>query len=182
MNKSMLTGTVLGVVAATAIGGIAGYRMMSSSGYAEVLAVTPITESVKTPREECKDVVVTKQAEVKDEHKITGSVLGAVAGGLAGDAIGGGGKNTGAKIAGAVVGGVAGNRIQDNMQKSDTYQATERRCNTVTDVSERTVGYNVQYRLGDEIGEVRMDRDPGSVIPVRDGELVLARGAAAPSE
>lgn len=178
MNKSMLTGTVLGVVAATAVGSIASYKMLSGSEYAEVLAVTAVTESVKTPREECKDVVVTKQAPVKDQHKITGSVLGAVAGGLAGDAIGGGGKNTGAKIAGAVVGGVAGNRIQDSMQKGDTYQATERRCQTVTDVSERTVGYNVQYRLGDKTAEVRMDHDPGSTIPVHDGQLVLARGSA----
>tara|TARA_R110001592_G_scaffold126336_1_gene337386 strand:+ start:236 stop:769 length:534 start_codon:yes stop_codon:yes gene_type:complete len=176
MNKSMLTGIVLGVVAATAVGSIAGYKMMSESEFAEVLSVTAVTESVKTPREECRDVTVTKQAPVKDEHKIAGSVLGAVAGGLAGDVIGGGGKNTGAKIAGAVVGGVAGNRIQDSMQKSDTYQASERRCETVTEVSERTVGYDVQYRLGDKTAEVRMDHDPGSEIPVRDGELVLATG------
>lgn len=182
MNKSMLAGTVLGVAVATTAGSIAGYKMLTASEYAEVLAVTPVTETVNTPREECQDVVVTKQAAVKDEHKIAGSVLGAVAGGLAGNAIGGGGKNTGAKIAGAVVGGVAGNRIQDGMQKGDTYQTTERRCNTVTDVSEITVGYNVEYRLGDETAEVRMDHDPGSAIPVRDGALVLSRGASAASE
>ena len=176
MNKSMLTGTVLGVAVATAAGGFAGYRMLSPGPeFAQVTAVTPLTETVKTPREECKDVVVTRQKPIKDEHKITGSVLGAVAGGLAGDAIGGGGKNTGAKIAGAVVGGIAGNKVQGSMQESDTYQTTERSCKTVTDTSQRTVGYDVQYRLGKEIGRVRMDYDPGSVIPVQDGQLVLSR-------
>lgn len=180
MNKSMLTGTVLGIAAATTLGAIGGYRMLSDNQYAEVVAVTPVTESVKTPREECENVVVTRQEPVKDEHKIAGSVLGAVAGGALGNAIGGGGKNTGAKIAGAVVGGVAGNKIQGKMQENDTYQATERRCNTVTDVSERTVGYDVRYRLGEETGVVRMDYDPGSVIPVEDGQLVLSRAAPAP--
>ena len=176
MNKSMLTGTVLGLTLAATAGGYAGYRMLSSGPeFAQVLAVTPVTETIKTPREECRDVVVTRQQPIKDEHKITGSVLGAVAGGLAGDAIGGGGKNTGAKIAGAVVGGIAGNKVQDSMQKNDTYQATERHCKTVTDTSEQTIGYDVQYRLGEDTGKVRMDFDPGSVIPVQDGQLVLNR-------
>lgn len=175
MNKSMLTGTVLGVAVATAVGAIAGYKMLSQPEFAQVLAVTPVTESVKTPREECKDVVVTRQQPIKDEHKVTGSVLGAVAGGIAGNAIGGHGKNTGAKIAGAVVGGLAGNKVQGSMQENDTYQTTERRCNTVTDVSERTAGYDVQYLLGEESGTVRMDYDPGSAIPVKDGQLVLSR-------
>lgn len=174
MNKSMLTGVVLGVAAATTAGSIAGYKMLTAPESAEVLAVTAVTESVKTPREECRDVVVTKQQPIKDQHKVTGSVLGAVAGGVAGDAIGGGGKNTAAKIVGAVAGGIAGNKIQGSMQQSDTYQTTERRCNTVMDVSERTVGYDVKYLLGKETGTVRMDRDPGSSIPVRDGQLVLA--------
>ena len=175
MNKSMLTGTVFGVAVATAVGGFASYKMLSTDEFAQVLAVTPVTEDVHTPREECNDVVVTRQEPVKDQHKIAGSVLGAVAGGLVGDAIGGGGKNTGAKIAGAVVGGVAGNKVQGHMQESDTYQTTERRCKTVTDTSQRTVGYDVEYRMGEETGKVRMDYDPGSVIPVQDGKLQLSR-------
>jgi uncharacterized protein YcfJ len=173
---------VLGIAVATTAGTIAGYKMLSGPEFARVVAVTPITESVKTPREECNDVAVTRQAPIKDQHKVTGSVLGAVAGGLAGDAIGGGGKNTAAKIAGAVVGGVAGNQIQGKMQESDTYQTTERRCKNVADVSQRTVGYDVQYRLGDENGTVRMDHDPGSVIPVENGQLVLSRADSADSQ
>jgi len=44
------------------------------------------------------------------------------------------------------------------------------------------VGYDVSYRLGDETGQVRMDHDPGDVIPVRDGQLVLAKRAGTPAE
>jgi uncharacterized protein YcfJ len=48
----------------------------------------------------------------------------------------------------------------------------------VTDVSERTVGFDVDYRIGDKAGRVRMDHDPGDVIPLRDGQLVLASAPA----
>ncbi|MFV8816950.1 glycine zipper 2TM domain-containing protein [Haliea sp. E17] len=175
MNKSMLTGTVLGVAVATAAGSIAGYRMVSGPDYADVVSVAPVTERISNPREECENVVVTRQKPVQDQHRIAGTLIGAVGGALAGDALGGGGKNTGAKVAGAVVGGYTGNKVQENMQAGDTYQTTERRCNTVQDVSERTVAYNVTYELNGETGKVQMDYDPGATIPVRDGKLVLAR-------
>lgn len=175
MNKSMLTGAVLGIAVATAAGSLAGYRMLSEPDFADVLSVVPVTEKVKTPRENCENVIVTRQKPVQDEHRIAGTLIGAVGGALAGDALGGGGKNTGAKVAGAVVGGYAGNKVQGNMQASDTYQTTERRCNTVMDVSEHTTGYDVTYNLGDKTGQIRMDYDPGKVIPVRDGQLVISR-------
>jgi uncharacterized protein YcfJ len=175
MNKSILVGTVFGAGLATAFGGFAGYRMLSGPEYAQVESVTAVTETVKTPRQECNDRVVTRQKPVKDTHKIAGSVIGAVAGGLIGDAIGGGGKNTAAKIAGAAAGGYAGNKTQEKMQQSDTYQTTEQVCKTVVDESERTVGYDVKYRIGDTPGEVRMDHDPGDTIPLQDGKVVIAR-------
>ena len=180
MKKGVLIGTVLGAGLATAYGGFAGYKMLSQPEYAQVVDVTTVTESVKTPREECHDKVVTRKKPIKDTHQVTGTVLGAVAGGLLGDAIGGGGKNTAAKIAGAAAGGYAGNKTQETMQENDTYQTTERVCKTVVDVSERTVGYDVKYRIGDIPGEVRMDHDPGDTIPVEKGKLVIARGEAAP--
>lgn len=179
MNKSMLVGVVFGAGIATAAGGIAGYKMLSGPEYAKVVSVTPVTETVKTPREECTDQVVSRQEPVKDTHKIAGTVLGAVAGGLLGDAIGGGGKNTAAKIAGAAAGGFAGNKTQEVMQKNDTYQTTERVCKTVYDESERTVGYDVKYQIGDVPGEVRMDHDPGDTLPLQDGKLAIVREPSA---
>jgi uncharacterized protein YcfJ len=147
----------------------------SPSKYAEVLSATPITERVETPREECHDETVTRQKPIKDTHQVAGTVIGAVAGGLLGDQLGGGGKNTGAKIAGAAAGGYAGNKVQEKIQQRATYETTERVCHTQYDTSERTVGYDVSYRLDGETGRVRMDYDPGGAIPVRNGELVLSR-------
>jgi uncharacterized protein YcfJ len=43
--------------------------------------------------------------------------------------------------------------------------------NPYSDITEYTWGYNVRYRIGNEIGNVRMDYDPGDRIPLRDGQL-----------
>jgi uncharacterized protein YcfJ len=178
MNNSMSTVMIFGVGIAVALAGVAGYRSMSGPDYARVVSVIPVIETVKNPREECRDEVVTRQKPVKDKHQITGTVIGAVAGGVLGNALGGGGKNTGAKIAGAAVGGYAGNKTHEKIQTNNTYESTERVCNTVIDSAERTVGYDVKYLIGDTLGTVRMDHDPGDTIPLKDGKINLSRGPA----
>ncbi|MBH3341023.1 MULTISPECIES: glycine zipper 2TM domain-containing protein [unclassified Pseudomonas] len=177
MNKSLLVGAVLGAVGVTAGGAVATYSLVDRGpDYAEVLAVTPVNETVKTPREVCKDVAVTRQRPVQDQHQIAGTAIGAIAGGLLGNQVGGGTGKKIATVAGAVGGGYAGNKVQEGMQQRDTYTTTETRCNTVTDTSEKLVGYDVKYQLGEKVGTVRMDRDPGSRIPVnKQGELVLVQ-------
>ena len=179
MNKSMLVGGVMGAAVAVAGGGIAGYKMLEEPKYAEVIAVTPVTERIETPREECHEQQVTRHKPVKDQHRLTGTVVGALAGGLLGDALGGGGSNTAAKVAGAAAGGYAGNKTQQRMQQGATYTTTETVCKTVVDVSEHTVGFDVDYRIGEKTGQVRMDHDPGDLIPLRDGQLVLASAPVA---
>ncbi|TLX61651.1 hypothetical protein DN820_20085 [Stutzerimonas nosocomialis] len=176
MNKSMVVGAVLGAVVVTAGGAFATYSLMDRGPqFAEVVEVQPVKETLKTPREVCKDVTVTRQRPVQDQHKIAGTVIGAVAGGLLGNQVGGGSGKKIATVAGAAAGGYAGNMVQGNMQANDTYTTTETRCDTVTDVSEKIVGYDVKYNLGGQIGQVRMDRDPGAQIPVKDGQLVLVQ-------
>lgn len=175
MNKSMIVGVVLGALGVTAGGAVATYRMVDRGPeYAEVLAVTPVKETIRTPREVCKDVVVPRQRPVKDQHQVAGTVIGALAGGLLGNQIGGGTGKAIATVAGAAAGGYAGNKVQEGMQRRDTYTTTETRCSTVTDTDEKVVGYDVEYRLGEKVGQVRMDRQPGARIPVQDGQLVLA--------
>ena len=78
-------------------------------------------------------------------------------------------------MAGAVGGGYAGNKVQEGMQARDTYTTTQTRCNTVNDISEKVVGYNVKYTIGDQVGQVKMDREPGSTIPLdKNGKLILS--------
>ncbi|RMQ41152.1 hypothetical protein ALQ04_02045 [Pseudomonas cichorii] len=177
MNKSLLVGAVLGAAVVTAGGAVATYSLVKGGPeYADVLAVEPIKEQIKTPREVCKDVAVTHRAPVKDEHQIVGSVIGAVAGGLLGNQVGGGNGKKIATVAGAVGGGYAGNKVQEGMQNRDTYTTTETRCNTVNDISDKVVGYNVKYKLNEKVGQVRMENDPGNQIPVdKNGQLVLSQ-------
>lgn len=174
MNKSMLIGVVAGAVAVTAIGGVAGYKALNPEPeFAEVLAVEAVTETTKTPKEVCSDVVVNEQAPVKDPNRIAGTAIGAVAGGLVGSQIGGGSGKTLATVAGVAAGGYAGNQVQKNMQEKSTVQRTERRCKTVYESHIQTIGYDVRYRLGKEEGQVRMAQRPGQQIPVKDGQLQL---------
>jgi uncharacterized protein YcfJ len=175
MNKSMVVGAVLGAVAVTAGGAVATYNLVGGPKYAEVLAVKPVKETIKTPRQVCQDVTVTRQKPVQDQHRIAGTAIGAVVGGLLGNQVGGGNGKKIATVAGAVGGGYAGNKVQGNMQANDTYTTTETRCDTVTDTSEKLVGYDVKYQLDGKEGRVRMESDPGSRIPVEDGQLVLTR-------
>ncbi|AOE64038.1 glycine zipper 2TM domain-containing protein [Pseudomonas corrugata] len=181
MNKSMLVGAVLGAVGVTAGGAVATYSLVKSGPeYAQVLAVEPVKTQIKTPREVCKDVTVTRQRPVQDQHQIAGTVLGAVAGGLLGNQIGGGTGKKIATVAGAAGGGYAGNKIQEGMQERDTYTTTQTRCNTVNDISDKVVGYDVRYMLDGKEGKVRMDRDPGNQIPVnKEGQLILGQNQPA---
>ncbi|MBG4632713.1 glycine zipper 2TM domain-containing protein [Pseudomonas aeruginosa] len=178
MNKSMLVGAVLGAVGVTAGGAVATYSLVDRGpDYAEVVAVQPVKETIKTPRQVCKDVAVTRQRPVKDQHQIAGTAIGAVVGGLLGNQIGGGTGKKIATVAGAVGGGYAGNKVQEGMQERDTYTTTETRCSTVHDSSEKVGGYDVKYMLDGKAGQIRMERDPGSQIPVdKNGRLILSQG------
>ena len=51
--------------------------------------------------------------------------------------------------------------------------ADERRCETVCVNHEKQTGYDVRYWLNGKLMLVRMDHDPGSRIPVRNGKPVL---------
>jgi uncharacterized protein YcfJ len=178
MNKSLVVGLVAGAVIATAAGAIAGYKVLRGPEFAQVVDVQPVMKTVRTPRQQCHDEQVVQQAPTRDPHQITGSVIGAVVGGVVGHQIGGGNRKKIATDAGAAAGGYAGNRVQKRIQDKNTITTTQQRCETVYDSHQERIGYDVRYRLGDEEGKVRMDRDPGERIPVRDGKLVLDAPAA----
>lgn len=180
MNKSLVTGLVAGAVIAVGAGAAAALKVVNKGPeYAQVLKVTPLTKTIRTPRQDCHDETVTHQAPVKDQHQIIGSVAGAVIGGVLGHQVGGGTGRDIATVAGAAGGGYAGNRIQKNLQDKDTYTTSEQKCDTVYDSSEKRTGYSVRYRLGTQESTVKMDHDPGDRIPVRDGHPVLDTGGAA---
>ncbi len=74
----------------------------------------------------CHNETVYRTREIKDPHRVTGTVIGAVAGGLIGHQIGGGKGNDFATVGGAVAGGVAGHKIQRHRQ--ERYKTVIRVC------------------------------------------------------
>lgn len=180
MDKSLIIGLVTGAVAATAIGGVAGYKMLHPEPkYAEVMNVKQVTQTIRTPHQVCKDEAVTRQAPVKDQNRLAGTAIGAVLGGVLGNQIGAGNGRTVATVAGAAAGGYAGNRVQKNMQESDKQTVIKTRCKTEYESHEKILGYDVTYHLGDKQGVVRMDHNPGQRIPVENGQLILTAPVAA---
>jgi uncharacterized protein YcfJ len=175
MTITNLTGVVVGGVLATGLAGYAGYHAMNGASGAEVLDAKAITHVVKTPREECRDEIVTHQKPVKDEHRVTGTIVGAAVGAVIGHQIGSGTGQDIATVAGAAAGGYAGNKTQKHIQDNSTVETTEKVCKTVFDSrTEPTGSYRVRYRLDGKEGDVTMDHDPGKRIAVKGGQLVLS--------
>ena len=175
MSTSFTVGALIGAAALAGAGAVAGYNGVFSPSGAPVLSAKELSRTVKTPRQECHDEQVTHTKPVKDENRLIGTGLGAVVGGLLGNQVGGGNGKTLATVAGAAAGGYAGNRIQDKVQKGDTYTTTEQRCETVYDSHEEPNGYEVVYELKGKKHTVHMDHDPGSRLPVKDGHVVIEK-------
>ncbi len=171
MDKKLIVGCVVGALALTAITAVAGYRVFGGTSYADVIAVKPLTKTVRVPREECRDELVTHTKPTKDPNQIAGTVAGAVIGGVLGNQIGNGKKL--ATVGGAAAGGYAGNKIQENMQEGNTYQESQRTCETVTDRRQEQAGYEVTYRLDGQDHVVTLDHDPGKRIPIENGAPLL---------
>lgn len=170
----MIKGIAVGglVMVVLGAGAVTGYKTLTKPKFAEVVAVKEVMETVVTPRERCEDIQVQHQAPVKDRNRIAGTVVGGVAGGLLGSTVGGGKGKTLATLAGAAAGGYAGNQVQKNMQQKDVVTSTERRCKTVSEKSQKLVGYSVTYRLEGKDAMVRTSFRPGPTLPVEDGRVV----------
>ena len=180
MDSSMVKGIVIGGIAmvVVAAGAVPTYKALTKPKVAEVIGVQEVTETVVTPREECHDVQVTKQAPTQDPNRVTGTVIGGVAGGLLGSTIGSGSGRTAATIAGAAGGAYVGNQVQKSSQQRNVVTTTQRRCKTVNDTTQNLIGYDVTYRLGDKEGTVRTSFKPGATLPVKDGEVVTTPPAS----
>ncbi|MDX1460631.1 MAG: glycine zipper 2TM domain-containing protein [Xanthomonadales bacterium] len=164
MNKQLLIGGVVGAVAVTAIGGLAGYHLVEYD-YAEVVDVQPIAAT----HEVCRDQVVTRKKPVKDEHQVTGTVAGAIIGGVLGSKVGDGSGQDLATVGGAIAGGYAGNKVQENIQDKNVEQDLQRVCTMQNDPNAKPVAYQVTYFYEGREHTVRLTEDPGSRIRLEDG-------------
>ena len=175
MNRSTWTGVIVGAVAVTAIGAVAGtrYGLNPFGDYAKVVAVEPAFDQHQTAREVCNDVAVERQVEPKDKKRVAGAAIGAVVGGVIGHQVGSGSGNDAATVAGAAAGGYAGSKIQKKMQENNTETVIENRCATVYDTQRVPAGFDVTYEYEGRQATVRMDEAPGERIRMEDGQPAI---------
>jgi len=149
---------------------------------ARVLSSHPVIEQIPVDREQCWN----DRERGYEERRVTrsdtgaaigpGTVLGAVVGGVIGHQFGhsSGGRDRGT-AAGAIVGGLVGNQIdRDNAGDPERVDEVDRvpvernvkRCRTVHEVREATVGYDVRYEYRGREFATRLPRDPGRSLAV----------------
>lgn len=145
-------------------------KMAQPIQHAQVLHVEPLTTSWQEPREVCQLVTVQKQAPVRDESRIAGTLLGAAAGGLLGNQVGGGSGKKVATVVGALAGAQLGKQTAERSAR--TYTTTEQQCSTVNETRSRTTGYLVTYELNGQIHSIKTDSKPGDYLPVENGRVV----------
>lgn len=169
ISKQVLIGGIVGAIAVTAIGATAGYQMMDSDNYAEVVNVRAVSETVTVAGEECRDQLISVQRPTKDPNQVAGTITGAVLGGLVGNQVGGGDGKKAATVVGAVAGGYTGNKVQEGMQERNVDQVSQSVCETTEDSHQQEAGYDVTYLLNGQEHTVRMNDDPGKRIRIEDG-------------
>jgi uncharacterized protein YcfJ len=173
------------VFALAVIGGMAAVPAVHAESFgdqARVVSSRAVVEQIPVAREQCwneRQSGYVDQRVTRSDTGATigaGTVLGAVVGGVIGHQFGSssGGRDRGT-AAGAIVGGLVGNQIdRDNAGPPGTSTEIERvpverdvkRCRTVNEVREATVGYDVRYEYRGRQFTTRMPYPPGRTIPV----------------
>ncbi len=141
-----------------------------SFSYADVLRVDPVYETVRyrEPQEECFDQPVVVRE--RGRQSSGGAIAGAIIGGVLGNQVGSGDGRKAATVAGAIIGGAVGNDADKRRNgPSREYETTEQRCRTIeVDREDRRIaGYDVEYRLKDDVFFSRLAYDPGNKLRVR---------------
>jgi uncharacterized protein YcfJ len=140
--------------------------------YGRVVRVSPRTEQISRPRQECKtDYVQVPVAQPQQERSAGGAIVGGIIGGVLGNQVGGGTGRSVATAAGAIAGAIAGDRADNgNRQQQQPTQVAEqavRSCRTVNVMETRTVGYDVTYDFRGRNYTSVMSYDPGQRVKLR---------------
>jgi uncharacterized protein YcfJ len=144
VNNSVLAGIIVGAVVLAAAGSIfAKSDYNPLQKYATVVSVEPAFNTTRTPREVCGDEAALAQSPNPGEAPAAPKPEEPKSAPAA--------KPADAKAAAAEAGS----------------------CLVVYDTSSVQSGYDVTYELDGVQKMVRMDRNPGTRIPVEGGELVL---------
>lgn len=182
---------LLGAAVASALGLPGQVAWAGAYGdLATVIESRPVVERVAVPREQCWVEPVTRYetrrvvesapaAYEGGDASVPGAILGAIVGGVIGHQFGGssGGRDR-ATAAGAFLGGLAGYSAgrasgyspygANEVVRTERVPVTHdvRRCQAVSETSERVVGYDVRYLYDGREFTTRMATDPGPTLRV----------------
>ena len=124
--------------------------------YADVVSATPVMVAVATPRQVCRNEAQV----VQPGPSGAGAVIGAIAGAVLGHNVGAGFGRAAATGLGVVAGAAIGDQIEAN--NTPAAEVAVRRCQSVSRIESRVVGYDVMYDHGGQRYSTRMARDPGA--------------------
>jgi uncharacterized protein YcfJ len=131
---------------------------------AQVVSVTPQTERVNNPHQECHTEYVSEAT--SGERDVGGAIIGGIAGGLLGSQIGKGNGRVAAAVVGAATGAIVGDRI-DNSGEQTTASKPVERCVLVDNWQTVSRGYLVSYRLNGHDYTTNLSYGPGNTLRVR---------------
>lgn len=134
---------------------------------ARVLSVTPQTERVNVPRQECRTEYQQQSYSNGGDRSITGAVIGGIAGGLLGNTIGRGNGRIAAAAVGAGVGAIAGDRNGSSGNNVvSTRSVPVQSCYTVDSWQTVNSGYLVAYEYNGRTYNTVTSSHPGNYIDV----------------
>lgn len=133
---------------------------------ARVISVTPQTERINNPRQECHTEYIRDSYYESGDRSIGGAIIGGIAGGLLGSQIGkGSGRIAGAAV-GAATGAIVGDRI-DNSERSGYATRPVEHCTVVDNWQTVNRGYLVTYRYDGRTYDTLLPYDPGRKLRIR---------------
>lgn len=165
MNARTLNTTLIAALLAASGAAQAGPGRGNGDGFtarAQVLASTPLYETINEPRRECwTETVGYETQSYRESNNAGGAILGAIAGGLIGSTVGKGNGKVAAAAVGAATGAVVGDRWNDGGSRYESRPQQVERCRTHDDYRQVINGYDVRYRFQGREYSTRLPYDPG---------------------
>jgi uncharacterized protein YcfJ len=154
---------LIAIVLAVATSGAQAYDAL-----ANVVAVSPVTETVNHPTQQCWTETQQITQTAPPQHSAAGAIIGGIAGGLLGSTIGRGNGRVAAAAVGAGVGAITGDTIanQNANGTTTTSQVPVQRCRQVDNLETVTTGYMVTYEFDGQRFSTRLPYNPGNQLRV----------------
>lgn len=155
-------------IAVTSVLAITQVNAHAFEALANVVAVSPITEQVNHPSQQCWTESQQVTQAVPQQRNYLGAIIGGVAGGLLGAQVGrGNGQIAGAAV-GAGVGAIAGDTVANQNNGSSTVTTTTpvQRCRQIDNFQAVTTGYIVTYEFDGQRFSTRLPYNPGNQLKV----------------